>query len=217
VADYNVQDLIDEVLDLAKDSTLPRSRVLSYLQRTQDAVLGRHRYKFSEGRVTATLDSQATTYAFDEDHQQIIQVVLNHADLGSPSLPDYLPPTDFFDRFPLPDTETAGLPNYYTDYGGELYWNRPLDKAYTFGMRYIKASPLLVDSDAAVPTIPESFKDIYIKGGLAGVEQYRENFDVAAVYQREVEDLTEDLLGRYGLRKMQPGKARTTRRRRTEW
>lgn len=214
---YNVASLIDEVIDQSKDSSFSRPRVLTFLQRTQDQVLGRQRYLFSESTLTETLGSGSLVFQYDCDHQEIIQVVLSHADLGYPAQPEYLTNQEFFARFPLPENNPAGLPRYYTDFGGELYWDVPLDKQYSIAMRYIEASGELEDNTDCRPTIPREFSDIYVNGGLAGVEQYRENFDIAAVYKREVEDLAEDLLGRYGLRKRQPGKARTIRRQGHEW
>lgn len=214
---YYTDDLIDEVIELSKDSSLPRSRVLGYIQRTQDAVLGRRRFRFNEHRLVQTLTISTTTYSYDDDHQQVIQIVLSHAALETPLQPEYLAPDEFFERFPLPETETAGAPRYYTDFERKIHWNCPLDRGYTLGMRYLVAPTRLEDSDASSPDIPVEFKDILLKGALASVEQFRENFDIAAVYKREVEDLESDMIARYGLRKMQPGKARTVRRRETTW
>ena len=214
---YNSQSLINEIIDLAKDPTFPRSRVLAYIQRTSDAVLGRHRFKFNEQRTTDDLTISAVTHAYDADHQQIIQVVLSHLTLSTPQLPEYVPSNEFFERWPVPDTNTPGLPSYYTDYGHELYFDRPVDLAYTLAMRYLAAPARLTDTDTSVPQIPEEFKSILIKGGLSGIEKYRENDDIAALYDRDIEDLSSDMLGRYGLRKMQPGKARPIRRRSREW
>jgi hypothetical protein len=216
VADYYVSDLIDQALDQSKDSSIPRSRVLSYMQRTQDAVLGRHRYKFSEDYLVETLSSDSTTYSYDDEHQQIIQVVLSHTDLGSPARPEYLSPAEFFESYPIPDTNPQGCPSHFTDYGHEIYWNCPLDKSYTLGLRYVVASSRLEDTDTS-PDLPEEFKDIYIKGMLAGIEEYRGNFDVAALYKREIEDLEENMLGRYAQRMLQTGKARTIGRRVVRW
>lgn len=55
--------------------------------------------------------------------------------------------------------------------------------------------------------IPPDFSNVLITGALAGVERHRENFDVAAVYERKVEDLAEDMLQRYGLRQLRVGKS----------
>lgn len=217
VSDYHVADLIDQALEEAKDVNFSRTRALYYMQRTQDQVLGRYRLKFTEDSLVETLSTGSTNYSYDCEHQEIIQIVFSHADLSSPSILTYLPSAEFFERFPDPETGTAGLPTYYTDFGDQLYFDVPLDKGYSIGMRYITASHRLEDDEDCTPDLPQSFSDIYIKGALAGIEQSRENFDIAAVYKREIEDLTEDLVNRYSLRKMQPGKVGTTRRRTTAW
>lgn len=214
---YDTEALIDEVIELSKDSSLPRSRVLGYIQRTQDAVLGRRRFRFSERRLVQALTSGTTTFSYDTDHQQVIQVVMSHADIDSPYQPQYLAPDEFFERFPLPESEPAGEPRFYTDFEYKLHWSAPLDRNYTLGMRYLAAPSRLEDTDSSTPDIPEEFKEILLSGALAQVEKYRENHDIAGVYKREVEDLEADMLARYGLRKMQPGKARTVNRRERAW
>lgn len=149
----------------------------------------------------------STTFAYDTGHQEILQVVLSRVD--SPvthGQPEFEDPASFFERNPAPDTNTAGMPSTYTDYGGELHWGRPLDLDYTIGLRYRVAPPRL-DEDDAVPLIPFEFSNVLITGALAGVERHWENFDVAAVYERKVEDLAEDMLQRYGLRQLRVGKS----------
>lgn len=211
MTDYSTSGLITEVMEKGKAPNVPRTRVLTWLQDAQDSVLGRHRYKFSEQSIEETLSANSSTYEFDCDHQQIFTLALVKD--TQVARPEYLSNVEFFDRFPSPESSTAGAPSFYTDYGGELYWDKPLDAAYTLKLKYIASSSRLEDSTDDIPQIPEEFKAILIFGGLAGVEAYRENFDIEALHKRTMEQRAEDMLGRYGLRKMQPGKARTSRRR----
>jgi len=169
--------------------------------------------KFNEKRVAASLNVADTTYAPAETYQHAIQAVLSHPTLAQPSELIYLSNQEFFERFPDPAIYSQGMPYYFTDYGGDLYFDRPLDKAYTLGLRYTEASSRLTDATNSTPQIPQEFDGIYIHAGLAGIEAYRENFDLEAIHLRRVEDITEDLLGRYSLRVKRPGKARTIRRR----
>ncbi|QHC73781.1 hypothetical protein [Rathayibacter sp. VKM Ac-2805] len=206
MADYNVSSLIDKVIARAKDTSFSRDLVRGYLQDTQDEVLNRHRFPFTEARLVETLYADSTTFAYDSGHQEILQLVLSSADqAASLSHPQFIEPTEFFERNPVPDTNPAGRPSTYTDYGGELYWDRPLDTDYTIWLRYRVAAPRL--SDDSAPLIPEEFSNLLVEGGLAGVERYRENFDVAALHDRRVEDLAEDMLQRYGLRQLRVGKS----------
>lgn len=211
--EYTLGTLIDEVIDEAKDSSLSRTRVTRYIRQTHDSVLGHHRFKFNEDALVETLSVASTDYEYDCDHQQIIQVVVSHTSLSVPAEPTYLTPDEFFERYPMPSRLDQGLPLHYTDYAHKLYWSCPLNLAYTLGMRYQRAPARLVNA-TDVPEIPVEFGDILFEGGMAGVERYRENHDIAAIHDRAVERRSEDFLGRYGLRKRGLGKARTSRTRR---
>lgn len=217
MANYSTSAAINDILSRSKEPGFPREEVLSYLQNTQDEVLGRWRFKFSEARETKTLEAAHTSLELPEGSQQVVQLVLSHADMAMPTVMTYLPNVDFFERYPSPESEGAGEPFYYTDYAGTLYFERPANKGYTVGIRYIKASHRLTDSVDSVPQIPEEFREILLRGGLAGIEEYRENFDLAAIHQRRIELLSEDMLGRYGLRKMQPGRVRPMQRTQSRW
>ncbi|MCJ1694643.1 hypothetical protein MT349_02515 [Rathayibacter caricis] len=94
-------------------------------------MLGRHRFPFTECRLVETLYAGSTTFAYDTGHPEILQIVMSRVD--SPvthGQPEFEDPASFFERNPAPDTNTAGMPSTYTDYGGELRWGRPLDLDY---------------------------------------------------------------------------------------
>lgn len=207
---YQLSTLVDEIIDKSKDSTFSRTRVATYIQHTQDLVLGRYRFKFNEKKTVVVLDIGDATYNSTAPYQSILGLTLSHVDLAQPAQPEYMTPDSFFETFPAPETQPQGVPTYYTDFGGVIYWSCPLDKTYSLGLRY-QAAPKRLAVDKDIPDLPEEFSDLLIEGGLAGVEEYRENFDIAAVHKRAVEDLARDLLGRYGLRKVQPGKVKSTR------
>ena len=211
MADYNTSALIDSVLAQSKDSDFSRDLILEYMQRTQDEVLGRQRFKFNEDVYETDLAPLDYKFSYDCDHQEIIQLILIDYSTTRPTIyqPNYLAPNEFFDIYPAPDNNTKNPPFNYTDFNGEIWFPAPLDRAYTIKMRYVERPKRLTDKTTSCPQIPVEFKDIYIKGGLAGIEQFRENFDIAGVYGRKVEDLADDMQGRYGPRKMGPGKART--------
>lgn len=209
---YQLSTIIDEIIDLSKDPSLPRTRVAQYVQRTQDRVLGRHRYKFNEKQSISQLATGDVSHTPAAPYQSLLKVFFSHTDLGQPVAPEYLSPSEFFDTYPAPEAAPQGLPRFFTDYGGVLHFSCPLDRDYKLALIY-QAAPKRLDDDLVVPDIPEEFSEILIKGGLAGIEQYRENFDIAALHERAIEDLTEDLLGRYGLRVIKPGKVRIRSRR----
>ncbi|THG30676.1 hypothetical protein [Naasia lichenicola] len=216
MADYSTANVIDSIIDDAKDPTFSRDRVLRYIQDKSDEVLGHHRFKFTEDIFDEEMSADTVTLDYESDHQDIIDITLTDATTNSTSHPLYLAPDLFFEQYPMPDTSRPGRPTSYTDYAGEIYWNCPTDREYIARVRHGIAPKRLEDSTEDKPQLPVEFKNILIKGGLAGVERYRQNFDIAAVYDRQCEDLSEDLLGRYGLRKRAPGKVRSSRMRGAE-
>ena len=211
MADYNTAALIDTVIAQSKDSSFSRDLVLEYIQRTQDEVLGRSRFKFNEDSLESIVSDGSVTFEYDCDHQEIIQLILIDESTDTPTIyqPLYLSPNEFYDIYPDPSSNRSGVPSNYTDYNGELVFSIPFDRDLTVKMRYVERPKLLTDATTSKTQIPIEYKNILIKGGLAGIEQFRENFDIAALHERKVEDLADDMLGRYGLRKMGPGKART--------
>jgi hypothetical protein len=207
---YNVTSLIQEVKTLAKDTSLTDGLITGWLQETQDRVLGRTRFPFLEVVGVQTLVPGDLTFGYWADLQTILSLTLTFNSVAY--RPDYLAYQTFDECFPTPSNSGRSLPSHFTDYGRQLYWSTPLDKAYGITMRYLR-EPVRLSSGAIVPDIPEEYKQILIKGALAGVEEYRENFDIAALHNRKVEDLAEDLIGRYGLRQLTaPHKVRTSRR-----
>ena len=211
MADYNTSTVIDSIITQSKDTDFSRDLVLEYVQRTQDSVLGRSRFKFNEDTYETVLSSEEFNFSYDCDHQEIIQLILVDYSTTRPTIyqPNYLSPNEFFDLYPDPSGNTLNPPFNYTDFDGLIWFPAPLDKQYTVKMRFVERPKRLTDATTSKPQIPIEFKDILIKGGLAGIEQFRENFDIAAVYERRIEDLADDMQGRYGPRKMGPGKSRT--------
>ena len=211
MAEYNTSTLIDSIITQSKDTDFSRSLVLDFVQRTQDLVLGRQRFKFLESTEQAVLSTGDTTYEYESDHQEVIKLILVDYTTTLPTIyqPHYLAPNEFFDLYPSPEDNTKNPAFNYTDFNGQIVFPAPLNKPYTIKMQSISRPNRLEDLVSSFPQIPVEYQDILIRGGLAGIEQFRENFDIAALHERKVEDLTEDLQGRYGPRKVGPGKSRT--------
>ncbi|MFE7720095.1 hypothetical protein ACFU44_13760 [Nocardia rhizosphaerihabitans] len=210
---YNLGTLISEIRTRSKDSSLSDAMITYFVQEVQDEVLGHHSFPFMETSRTDTLSIGATSYAYQTNHQAILGVRLTDAvDVYGYCEPVYMPYRQFDDRYPTPNALTAGRPLNFTDYGRVLYWSCPLDKAYTLRFRFQRASVELASS-STVPDIPVEFKQLLVKAGLAGVEEHRENFDIAALHKRKVEDLTEDLLRRYSTRQLMKAPKATIPRR----
>lgn len=210
---YTLGDLVTEVQTKAKDTTFSASLIKTYFQDTIDEVLGRHRFPFSEQTLTATIADPATSYTFTGTVQSITNFTYTTAaDTSQAYRPTYVPYRTFFETYPNRATATAGLPNYYTLYSNQLLFPAPLSEDIIVSIPYILASPTL-SADADVPVIPVEYKQILVRGALANIEEYRENYDQAAIHKRKVEDLTEDMLQRYGARQFVTTATATTNRR----
>lgn len=207
---YQLSDLISEVQTKGKDPSFDSSLITYYLNDTQADVLNKRFYSFMETSEAPTLSVNDTTHAYPADLQTVLEVRLTDPDSTTTYYtPQYLPHRQFFDLYPDITGYSAASPFNYTDYGRVLNWSSKLDKAYVLYLRYVKRVTPLVDS-ADVPQIPQEFKEILVRGALAGIEEYRDNFDIAAVHRRRIEELTEDLTMRYSLRVLsQLGRATT--------
>lgn len=88
------------------------------------------------------------------------------------------------------------MPAYWTEYGDEIIFDKPVDKAYTFKQRYYRApAPLTLPTD--VPQVPEPFRELLEFYALYRAEKYRGNHDVAATYKQEFEDGLEGMVLRF--------------------
>lgn len=211
MANYSTKSLIDTVIKKSKDPSFDRSLILDYLQDTQNAVLNNKKFKFTESDVEEDLIVGSWYYQYDYDHQQIIKLVLLDYSTDPVTIytPHYMPSEQFFDIYVSPEDGKITIPMNYTDYNNQIVFQGPLIRNYTLKMKYVSAPYQLEDTDDSLPQIPISFKDIYIQGGLAGVEEYRENYDIAGVHKRTIEDLADDMMARYGTRRSGPGKSTT--------
>ncbi|SIC60039.1 phage adaptor protein [Mycobacteroides abscessus] len=205
---YTLGDIVTEVKAKIKDTSFPDSLIKTYIQDTIDEVLGRNRFTFLEDTLTVNMSATDTEYAFAAPVQTITDITYT-TDLTptQPYRPEYVPYREFLERFPARMTDPAGLPMCFSLYGSTLLIPRALSEDITAKILYVKASPTLAN-DSDVPVIPVEFKQILVRGAQAGVEEYRENYDQAAIHRRKVEDLASDMLLRYGPRQfIRPGKS----------
>lgn len=210
MATYQLSNLISEVQRKAKDSTFSSALITDYLNDVQDEVLGSKVLSFQETSFDTTLPSGSHTVDFLNDMQSALGLVLVDANSNA-SQPAYVPFRQFFESNPSPATATAGLPSCYTVFESQLVFDRPADQTYDMTLRYLK-QPTRLENSTDVPSIPEAFKEVLVRGALANVEEYRENFDIAAVHRRRCEDLVEAMNVRLsGRQLLRTAKATTSR------
>lgn len=190
---YDLEMLTATVRTRIKDTTFDAALIADFLNETQREVLQRHRYPFMEVADTESLTAGTTDTQLYNDVDVVISLSLVDAN-DNVVRPTYMPYREFYEEHD-PDTATATTPYAYTVFDNTLTWQAPLDQAYTLQIKYLKA-PTTLELDADEPDVPERFKEILLRGTQARVEEYRDNYDIAAIHQRKVEELTEDMLYR---------------------
>lgn len=198
---YNLLDLQSAVIDDLKDPAFSSSRVIRYLNRAQLAIFNTHTFRFTEKAVSGPLTVGEYTYDQQSDHQATIGGVLVDPvdDTLRYTLTDdltYLPHREFFEQFPDPSTETASRPTYWTEFGDQIYFNCPVDKAYVFTQRYFRV-PTELTAPTDVPDAPAAFRELLELYALYRSEKYRQNHDVAATYKQDFEDGLESMALRF--------------------
>jgi|SRR3569833_584054 len=197
---YTLSDLQSSVQDDLKDSSFSTDRISRYLNAGQADIFNTHLFKFCEKRISGSLTIGEYTYGQQLDHQSTIGGVLyDPSNTGSRFILDensYLPHRDFFDQYPAPEIQTNAMPRAWTEFGDQLYFNCPVDKAYTLKQRYYRSATRLSAPDD-VPDVPESLRELLELYALAKAEKYRGNHDIAATYKQDYEDMRESMLIRY--------------------
>lgn len=198
--DYTLLDLTTSVQDDLKDTSFSATRIKRYLNYGQLAIFNTHYFRFTEKSVVGDLTIGAYTFSQQSDHQATIGgVVVDPSDSNRRVVIDennYLPHREFFEEFPDPSAEDAGMPSYWTEFGDQIYFDKPMDKTYTFRQRYYR-TPTDMTISSSVPDVPQSFRELLELYADYRGEKYRGNHDVAATYKQEFEDGLEAMNLRY--------------------
>ena len=197
---YNLLDLTTNVLDDLQDPSFSSTRVRRYLNHGQKKIFNSHLFKFCEKSVSGLLTIGDYTIEQQSDHQTTINGILidptNNGRFVILNRENYLVHREFFKQFPDPSTQTQGIPSFWTEFGDQIYFDRPVDKAYTFRQRYYRV-PTDLAADADVPDTPVEFRELLELWADYRAEKYRGNHDVAATYLQEFEDELEDMTIRF--------------------
>jgi hypothetical protein len=196
---YNLSDLVSAVQDDLKDPSFSSKSITRFLNFGQNLVFNTHMFKFCEKLVSGALTIGQYAYDQQADHQATIGGVLvdeTNDNVQILNNDNYLPHREFYDRFPDPSTQTAGMPAFWTEFGNELIFNCPAAKAYTFRQRYFR-TPTPLTTDASVPDVPEAFREMLEEYALFRAEKYRGNHDIAATYKQDFDDSLENMVLRF--------------------
>lgn len=196
---YTLLDLTTEVQDDLQDSTFNASRIARYLNYGQSLVFNTHMFRFCEKSVTGSLTTNDFTYDQQTDHQATIGgIVYDPNNTSSRLILDdrsYQAHREFFDCVPDPSLITAGMPSHWTEFGDQIYFDKPVAGNYTFKQRYY-CFPTTIDSGTA-PTVPVAFRELLVMYADFRSEKYRGNHDIAGTYKQEFDDGLENMVLRF--------------------
>ncbi|MFV0485356.1 MAG: hypothetical protein ACK5MU_04005 [Candidatus Saccharimonadales bacterium] len=204
--------LTERVRNKAKDPELGDGQIGDFLNDCQNEILGEAEYMFLE-RYDDPVEVSGGELDLPRDWQQTEQILVNKK--GSmPRRLRYLPFREYFDKsteYAYPDR------NYtYTVFSNKVFFTLPRDNkpcAPTVGglpelwqvrhMYLAKPKQLVKPEDKAV--IPDEFSECLVLGALARVEQWRDNFDFAQIYENKQLEVIENMKRRFGPRQNDSG------------
>lgn len=197
---YNLLDLRTRVRTKIKDTSYPAATIDAFINDALYEIADLYTWKQFEKVVSGALTVGEYTYEQQSDHQTTRKLIMLDPDTPTShwDLTKYRKTsTDFFNTFPAPDTQDNAQPSFWTEYGDQIYFNCPVDKAYTLRQYYQKI-PTELSGDTDVPELPVNFREAIILGAAYRCEEERGNFDIAAVLQNRFDARTGDLIMRFG-------------------
>jgi hypothetical protein len=102
----------------------------------------------------------------------------------------------------------SGVKNYYyTVFAGQVFYSLPElgendDDYYELTLYYL-AKPVAMTQDTDVPIIPAEFGEILVLGAQVRAERKRDNFDYAAIYKNDYDELVTNMKLRYCPRQLE--------------
>jgi hypothetical protein len=196
---YNLLDLRTRVRTKIKDSSYSAATIDGYINDAQVEIADLYPWKYFQKIVAGDLTVGEYTYVQQDDHQITTRLILIHP-TSTTSYWDmtkyYRPHESFFNIFPAPDAQDNSQPAYWTEYGNQIYFNSPVNLAYTMRQYYQKI-PTELSSDSSIPELPISFREALVLGAAYRCEEERDNYDIAATLQNRFNDRVADLMNRF--------------------
>jgi hypothetical protein len=196
---YSLLDLRSRVRTKIKDSSYAAATIDGFINDAILEIADLYPWSYFQKIISGALTVDEHTYDQQTDHQSTSMLIL--LDPTSPTsylnITGYRKPWQrFFETFPAPDTHDSSQPLYWTEYGNQIYFNCPADKAYLLRQLYQKL-PTELTADADVPELPWNFREVIVLGAAYRCEQERDNYDIAAILQNSFNDRVSDLMMRF--------------------
>lgn len=195
---YNLLDLRTRVRAKIKDTAYPSATIDGFVDDAIAEIADLYTFKQLQKIVSGSLTIGEHTFEQQADHQLTRRMLL--IDVAADTEHDItnarLDSDTFFARYPAPDRNDSALPSAWTEYGDQIYFNCPVDKAYELRQFYQKI-PDEMTSEASVPELPRNFREVIVLGAAYRCEEERQNYDIAAVLQNRFNDRLGDLVMRF--------------------
>lgn len=196
---YNLLDLRTRVQKKIRDTSYSSSTIDGFINDAIMEIADVYPFKQFNKLVAGALTVGEHTYDQQTDHQTTRKIILVDPDDSTRYFDiteNYMPYDEFFEHFPVPDAHSNAQPFYWTEYGNQIYFNCPVDKAYIMRQFYQKI-PTELTADDDVPELPQNFREAIVLGATYRCEEERQNYDIAAVIEGKFGDRVGDLIGRF--------------------
>jgi len=196
---YNLLDLRTRVRTKIKDTAYSASTIDGFVYDSIVEIAGIYPFSWFQKVADGDLTVGEYTFAQQADHESTIQLILiDPVDTAAyhDLTPSRMTSSEFFNIYGVPDANDNAQPAYWTEYGNQLYFNCPVDKAYTLRQFYQKI-PTELTADADVPELPIIFREAIVLGAAYRCEQERGNYDIAAVLENKFSEKVGDLIIRF--------------------
>lgn len=189
--------ILDDKLD---DDGFDPGVIDNFINDSQREVFNSYELPFAERTFLGSLSQGNYIFQLPSDYQLAQSLVIVDPSNRIVDITDkYIPFRDFNSRFPKPDNNTAGVPQFWTLHGDKLYFDRPTDQAYQMTLFYIK-TPDTLEDDADVPELPSEFEEVLVLGGFYRSLERNEDYDLAASVKQDYRSLMDSMAQRLGKR-----------------
>lgn len=198
---YILTDLISRVInDKLDDDSFDAETVQRFLNDTQRDLFNTFELPFMEKVFSGVLPSNNYIFIYPDDMQRLQSVKITDPDGFQRDISNqYVDFRTFNKMYPTPATNEPGPIVWWTNYGGKMYSQAPLDQAYTMEVYYIKRPTELTDGND-VPELPPEFEEALVLGAFKRVLERNEDYDLASAIGNQYQDQMDKLVDRYGFR-----------------
>lgn len=196
---YNLLGLRTSVRTKLKDTSYSASTIDEAINDTIQEIADLFEWPYFQRIVEGALTVDEYTFELPSNHQLTKGLtIIEPADLtsGVDITPYHMTPDEFFGVFTTIAAQDSSKPHHWTEYGYQIYFNQPVDKAYILRQTYIKI-PDELTADTDVPELPREFREAIMLGAVYRCEEERENYDISGVMQNRFNDRVADLISRH--------------------